>query len=92
MHLINGRGIFLDSGEDSSNSKLSKNNILFLFKKIWQKQQKQSVENDMKNSLQNFRSSNRTNFLRCWSRSQKQKSCEISQKTLTIKMHWKRKI
>jgi hypothetical protein len=50
MHLINGRDIFLDFGEDSSNNRLKiKNNILFLFKKIWQKQQKLSVENDMTN-------------------------------------------
>jgi hypothetical protein len=65
MHLTNGRDIFLDSGEDSSNSNLSKNNILFLFKKIWQKQQKLLVENDMKNSLLSSRNSNKINFLQC---------------------------
>jgi hypothetical protein len=64
MHLINGRDISLDSGEDSLNNRL-KNSILFLFKKIWQKQLKQSVENDMKNSLQSFRNSNKINFLQC---------------------------
>jgi hypothetical protein len=62
MHLINGRDISLDSGEDSLNNRL-KNSILFLFKKILQKQLKQSVENDMKNSLQSFRNSNKINFL-----------------------------
>jgi hypothetical protein len=49
MHLINGKDIFLDFGENYSTNNKKLKNILFSFKLLWQKQLKQSVENDMKN-------------------------------------------